>query len=372
MQKLRLLADDLTGALDTSAELVGVFGPLCVSWQTDSAPAMQESFVIDSGTRERDNAQAFAIVTRLAPLLRDATIAYKKVDSLLRGPWIAELDACLRTGFWDACILAPAFAYQGRRTRAGQQYARTSDGRWDPVGDNMLHQLRDYGIEARPGDAGAELPRGVSVFDAETDADLDHIVRIGRRCGGRVLWSGSGGLASALARGTQVSAPRKLIAPVLGVFGSDHPATAAQLAVCDDVVVRDAADHEADPAQIRRRLAQGVALIRLEAPQAFSRTEAAQRFAQRIASLSQAIDPPGTLIVAGGETLKAQCLAVGAHALKVTGRLEPGLPRSVIQGGAWAGIDVLSKSGAFGPPDLWWTLLNDNGLIQNGLIQERP
>ena len=80
--------------------------------------------------------------------------------------------------------------------------------------------------------------------------------------------------------------------------------------------------------------------------------------------MSRAIDPPGTLVIAGGETLKAQSLAVGATGLKVFGRLEPGLPGSVIQGGAWSGVDVISKSGAFGPPDLWWNLLNENRLIQ--------
>ena len=77
--------------------------------------------------------------------------------------------------------------------------------------------------------------------------------------------------------------------------------------------------------------------------------------------LGPSLDPPGTLLIAGGETLKALSVAVGANALQVSGRLEPGVPRSVIKGGPWAGIDVISKSGAFGPPDLWWKLLSRNG-----------
>jgi uncharacterized protein YgbK (DUF1537 family) len=362
MQLLRLLADDLTGALDTSAELVGAFGPLNASWSAVSIPAIQGSLSLDSGTRELSHEQAFAIVKKLAPMLEGATIAYKKVDSLLRGPWAAELDACLRTGFWDACIIAPAFAYQGRRTRAGQQYAMTSDGEWCAIGKDIVQQLREQNIEARLAGSAAELVGGVSVFDADTDEDLDHLVEIGRRYSGRILWCGSGGLASALARGTEVNASRKLMAPILGVFGSDHPATENQLATCKSVV-QVAADGRVNLDQIKRRLAHGVAFVKLDAPHGSSRAEAAQHFGQTIASLSKAIDPPGALIVAGGETLKAQCLAVGAHALRVTGRLEPGVPRSVIQGGTWTGIDVISKSGAFGPPDLWWKLLNENKLI---------
>jgi D-threonate/D-erythronate kinase len=363
MQLLRLLADDLTGALDTSAELVGAFGPLDVVWSKDSTPAGQGSFAIETGTRELGSEQAFAIIQERVPLLHGATIAYKKIDSLLRGPWAAELDACLRSGFWDACIVAPAFAYQGRRTRLGRQYAIAPDGSWRAVGASILEQLRQQNIEVQFGRVDSELQPGVSVFDADADEDLERVVQIGRRYSGRVLWCGSGGLASALASQTGVRVSRKLQTPVLGVFGSDHPATDAQLARCRNEVV-PAADGHVNLHQIKRRLARGVAFVRLEAPHGHSRAEAAQRFEREIAALSNAIDPPGTLIIAGGETLKAQCLAVGASALKVLGRLEPGLPRSVIQGGPWMGVDVISKSGAFGPRDLWWNLLNENGLIQ--------
>jgi D-threonate/D-erythronate kinase len=124
MQQLRLLADDLTGALDTSAEFVGALGPLDVAWRADAITGRHGSFAIDSGTRELGAERAFAIARELAPLLRGAGIAYKKIDSLMRGPWAAELNACLHSGFWDACIVAPAFRHQGRCTRAGRQFAK--------------------------------------------------------------------------------------------------------------------------------------------------------------------------------------------------------------------------------------------------------
>jgi uncharacterized protein YgbK (DUF1537 family) len=378
MPLLRLLADDLTGALDTSAELVGAFGPLEIYWSVDQPPANDASFAFDSGTRELDAVQAAAIMRRLTPLLCGAAIAFKKIDSLLRGPWVAEIAACLQAGSWDACIVAPAFAHQGRRTRAGQQYARASDGSWSAVGGNLVEELRRQNLVARladpkagskagfkagsKADSEADLPPGVSVFDAETDQDLDRIVEIGRRHGGKVLWCGTGGLAAALARGTQAGVSRTLKAPVLGVFGSDHPATEAQLEACEDVVIR-AAEWRLDVDRIKQRLDQGVALVRLTTPGTKSRMQAAEHFAQEIARLSQSIDPPATLIIAGGETLKAQCLAVEARALRVLGRLEPGVPKSVIEGGAWAGVDVISKSGAFGPPGLWRSLLSENSLV---------
>jgi uncharacterized protein YgbK (DUF1537 family) len=103
-----------------------------------------------------------------------------------------------------------------------------------------------------------------------------------------------------------VTLPTKLKTPVLGVFGSDHPTTEAQLATCRCVVAA-AKEGRVDLEQVKQRLARGVAFVRLQAPHEHSRTQAAERFEREIAALSRAIDPPGTLVIAGGETLKAQC-----------------------------------------------------------------
>jgi len=48
--------------------------------------------------------------------------------------------------------------------------------------------------------------------------------------------------------------------------------------------------------------------------------------------------------------------------LQVTGRVEPGIPRSTLLGGRWSGVEVVSKSGAFGRDNLWRDLLEANGL----------
>ena len=361
MGSLRLLADDLTGALDTSAEFVGQFDPLDVCWPASIA-LDRPSFAIDSATRELTTEQAFAIVQELAPRLAEATIAYKKIDSMLRGSWVAELDACMRTGAWDACILAPAFVHQGRRTVEGQHFVRGADGRWSAVGKKIIEQLAERKLEGRRANPFAGLQPGINVFDAETDDDLERVVEAGEKYPGKVLWCGSGGLANALARGKGVWVPDRLKGPVLGIFGSDHRTTSLQLAACESVVIRSA-DVAGDIGRIRQALAKGVALVELKAPANASRTEAAGLFSREIAALSRLVDPPGSLIVAGGETLRAQTIAVGVRALRLLGRLEPGIPKSVMQGGAWSGVEVISKSGAFGTADVWAKLLKQNGLL---------
>ncbi|MBR0706923.1 four-carbon acid sugar kinase family protein [Bradyrhizobium liaoningense] len=363
MTSVRLLADDLTGALDTAAEFVGLCGPFDVTWPEAPAASGSGSLAIDSGTRERSKAESVEIVGQLAPRLQGATIAYKKVDSLLRGAWAAELGACLRSGHWASCVVAPAFDYQGRRTAGGQQFARTVQGEWHRVGDNLLDQLRQDGIEALRGSSDTLSQGGVQVFDAESDIDLDRVVEMGRRMPGPVLWCGSGGLAGALARSHRADAPSQLKLPVLGLFGSDQPATASQLAACGEATIELAEGEGAT--RVQRKLADDrVAVVKFSLACGLTRAEAAQRIAHEMAALIGALDPPGTLIVAGGETLKAACVALGAHALEVTGRVVPGLPRSILQGGRWSGVDVISKSGAFGPSELWRDLLRDNHLLR--------
>ncbi len=340
MAMLRLLADDLTGALDTAAEFVPLTGELPAIWHDDRRLASAESAALDSGTRECDPATATARVGRLIGHLSGAGIAFKKIDSLLRGPTLVEIAACMRSGIWRYCVLAPAFPYQGRFTRAGRQYAGD-----DPITGDLAAALRAMGLAAH---AGPELKPGIVVFDAETDDDLRRIVATGRTCAEPVLWVGTGGLAQALAGNRPHRMPAPLPTPILGLFGSDQPATAAQLAACVPHWL-DIADDELGHVP-NRQDETGIALVSFRLPPDTGRAMAAGRIAGAIQKLSRHIRPPGTIVVAGGETLRSLCDAVGAENLLVRGRLVPGVPYSTIAGGRWDGVTVVSKSGAFGHP----------------------
>jgi len=106
----------------------------------------------------------------------------------------------------------------------------------------------------------------------------------------------------------------------------------------------------------------GVALASLDLPPGLARSEAARRIEAAFVALAHCLPRPGTLLAAGGETLRALCHGLGARSLQTAGLVEPGVPRSVMQGGAWDGIEVVSKSGAFGADALWRDLLAGNGL----------
>ena len=370
--ELRLLADDLTGALDTAAELTALCGPVQVLWDGATAAAVPPgSVALDCGTREASRDMAVARVRTLAPMLAvaGAGIAYKKVDSLLRGHFAAELAACFGLGAWPSCILAPAFPAQGRITRGGRVLVRQPGGGYSPAGaGDLLAALAAEGLPARTGSPDmASPPHGITVCDAETEDDLARLAALGRRAQGPVLWCGSGGLAHALAGTATVRPARMLQAPVLGLFGSDQAATARQLAACGPCWFRLADGGSAEAARIARRMdTDGVALVSLDLPLGMGRDEAARRIEAAFTELTRHLPRPGTLLAAGGETLRALCRGLGARSLRTTGLVAPGVPRSVMQGGAWDGIAIVSKSGAFGGDPLWRDLLAGNGLPRTG------
>ena len=65
MTTLRLIADDLTGALDTAAEFVGLTGPVPVYWSGAIPADLPPSAAVDSGTRELGRERATATTAQL-------------------------------------------------------------------------------------------------------------------------------------------------------------------------------------------------------------------------------------------------------------------------------------------------------------------
>jgi D-threonate/D-erythronate kinase len=374
MMSLRLLADDLTGALDAAAEFVALSGPVQTFWHGAIPSELPPNAALDSGTRESDATDASAKVGGLVHHLGSAAIAFKKIDSLFRGQTFVELGSCLKYGGWACCVLAPAFPYQGRITRGGRQYARTQDGDWHPATGDLVAGFRALGIPAQMACPGEELRPGVNVFDAETDDDLHRIVAAVGRGGRPALWSGTGGLAHAL--GTHFSEARarradrpSLSRPILGLFGSDQPATIDQLAACAPYwnVLANGGPASAERL-MRNQDASGIALASFDLPAGTPRAIAADRIARESDRLIRALPAPGTLIVAGGETLRGLCQSLGANSLQVRGRFVPGVPVSIMGGGRWNGVTVVSKSGAFGDRHLLRDLL---GLSEPGIPERR-
>lgn len=356
--KLFLVADDLSGALDSVVAFCDGRNPIPV-FNVAPPEGRLPRLAVNSGTREADIRTACKTFERLVPDLGNADIAYKKIDSTLRGPWAEELACVMAAGAFDLCIFAPAFPEEGRITRCGRQLVRLADGSLSAVPTDPLASLRRVGLRAMqicPGDDensyGAKNDLDVLVFDAETTADMQLIAQWGRGLPGSVLWCGSAGLARALA----AQAPARALPlkpPLLAIVGSNHPVTCAQIGhtiahTSTRHVVIGECTESAVAAINTVLLGGGSCLITFTLPDGVDRVAAAVAIREKLARVLPAIARPRSLLVSGGETLQSVCMAVLASHLDVDGELMPGAPHAVLRGGQWDGVQVISKSGGFG------------------------
>lgn len=351
---LRIVADDLTGALDTAAQFTGLGGGVPVLLRPGE---WGQSAALDSGLRDAPPEIAVLGRSALVEFLAPAKLAYLKIDSLLRGHALSDVAGIYRLGGYHRCILAPAFPAQGRVTRGGVQSMRSADGTWRPVGPSLVAALRAEGAAARLARSPDEFSgEGIVVCDAESEAELNAIAEAGLRleaaAGGRVLWCGTAGLARALA-GRPPSAFVGGMSPLLAIIGSIHPRSRAQLqAVADSgagEVIEIGEDGACDADAVSTLLAtRGAAVLGFRFAPDLAAAEAMRRIRGLLGGLLPLIRRPAALLVSGGETLRAACEALQARRLLVSGELQPGLPAARLVGGIWDAMTVISKSGAFG------------------------
>jgi len=348
MTMLRLLADDLTGALDSAAPFSS-WGPIQVAWAEEAFEPHRSLRALDSDTR--DLSQALAQERVRAWLERDGQkgIAFKKIDSLLRGNTMAELDVCCRTERYATIVVAPAFPAQHRITKGSVQRARSStDEPWHEVGPCLATVLPGARAVSRGQARGGA---GVVVCDAASQEDLDLIAR----CAGwerPVLWCGTSGLARALS-----GAPRRYAAAparrILMLLGSKHPATRIQLAALEQMApgtqLRGVPRDPAGTADKLAGLLAATGLASLGVEETLTPQAAAEWFATMFDCVV-GLCRPDLLVCGGGDTAHRLCTAVHARSLLVLGEWKPGFPVSRIEGGPWAGTIVITKAGAFGSP----------------------
>ena len=118
---VRILADDLSGALETAAPLAGVGGPIQVGWTAPVWPAGAGSMAFDTDSRERDATEVLA--AGLHAMVR-ADLAFKSIDSRLRGDTVREVAACVACGLFKSVVIAPAFPARGKRPALAARRAR--------------------------------------------------------------------------------------------------------------------------------------------------------------------------------------------------------------------------------------------------------
>jgi|UPI0007C5D05C uncharacterized protein YgbK (DUF1537 family) len=338
--KTLIVADDLTGALDSAVTFAGTGLRSTVARRPADIPAAMTTApdVLAVSTASREGSPETA--TRAVGHVFDAIghrpmLVFKKVDSRLKGHCAAELGmVAARTGI-ERAVVTPAIPVQGRVTQGGQ--------------------LSGAGV-ASPIDVAANFAGAgvtVAVPDAATDADLDHVVTAAMS-GDPVLLVGAAGLAAALARhlrpGACPAPVGNLPAPLLLAIGSRDPITLAQLDA-----LRAAGVQELPAPNGRVEVPMGgirhdALLLRLVAGgDPFDPRSANADFAASVSEFVRSVDV-GTLLACGGETADAILGSLGVGVLEVKGEALPGVPvSSMVIGGRRTGL--VTKSGGFGAPD---------------------
>ena len=220
MAKLLIIADDLTGALDTGIQFSQQGISTCVETNMDGRYHIDfhkaDVVVVNAESRHILAESAYRVVKGIAEagLQAGAGYIYKKTDSALRGNVGAELRAVCDAMGESVCFI-PAFPAMKRVTRGGVHYcsgvevSASSFGRdpVDPVRHSAVEELigeswqakvtlmrQDF--EVKDFSSGAD----VFLFDCETDGQLTDIFETVQREGFR-LTAGCAGFAAALASG---------------------------------------------------------------------------------------------------------------------------------------------------------------------------
>ncbi len=326
-----LIADDLTGACDAAVHFARRGYRTQVHLDSDS----EETSVLAISTESRhlSAAELRRVMDDLAqrlPVAR-ARILFKKIDSTLRGNVGAEIAAALTAFGCETAVITPAFPAMGRTVEGG--YLRVE-------GAEPIDLAARLGLEAcahvQPSTVHAAIEDGARFIsvDATCDRDLDAIAAEALASGRRILWAGSAGLASALARtlpwggppgpGCPLGTAPRPASSVLFCIGSDHPVTVEQ----------------------QRRL---LALGRGE--HVVLNLSVRQTSVERVRELvGNAAGAATALVLSGGDTASLVCRALGVHRIELEDEIVPGIPWGRLSGGAFDQSRVATKSGGFGAP----------------------
>ena len=373
-----VLADDLAGAGDTAVQF------LRAGWRTELqlGPAASNTDVIALSTDSRalpaeQAAEAAAHSTRR---LREAGVGllYKKIDSTLRGPIRAEIDAVLEAWSPSAvAVVCPAFPANGRTVRDGvllvdgTEVHRTAVGKdpVTPVTESRVAQLlgaQHVQLTGQDAEEDAALLRTaapVAVVDAKNDTDLARVAAAVTALGPDAVPVGSAGLATRLA---ETWRPVEEPPPSLVVVTSLHQTARTQVAELEidewtAVEQPDPADLADDEAwrtwseKVLGRFDPDTPHTALVAPEdrdgGLPPATVARRFGELAARLADQHALSG-FVVTGGDGARALTAALDTRAITLTGEVAPGIPLGTLSGGPRHGQAIVTKAGGFGGPSV--------------------
>ena len=394
MAELLVIADDLTGALDSGVQLARKGQHVLVS--VDGVNGLNRAdqadvIVIDSESRHDDPQVAYEKVACLVRESRTHGIpqVYKKTDSGLRGNVGAELAATLDASGSPYLNFVPAYPKQQRTTEGGIHYVAgvplaKSIFAVDPLNPvtkskvaDLIHEQSDLPVASWVPD---KEPEGIVVYDCSTDEEMRDIAERFAQSHEAVPMAGCAGLLEMLPGKTPtsdeerkaLSLPQNLVV----VSGSVNAITSNQLNQAEhmgayrrhlpveDVLVQGWQEDDAR-SFVSEVLAEGsdcpVILIDTLGYQMSADQLADEANAHKIseaASLCAAVvseSSDRTVMIVGGDALVGFVEKVGATVLEPLDEIFPGIVIARYEGEKAQGT-IVTKSGAFGDVGLFFDI----------------
>lgn len=374
--RVLIVADDLTGALDTAGPFAARGIPTKVVTDPLSCePAAAEGarvVALNTSSRHLPAAQAARHVQQCVQRFADGgfSLFFKKIDSTLRGNVAAETIAVLTACELERALVAPAFPAQGRTVIDGVVHvegvplAQTGFARdalspppLQPLGDVFADLVGRASVAAwRSGDQLDPSGKTVVIADALRDDDLSEVFDKVAASGSKTLLVGSAGLGNVLARSLRGGDRYPLpvtTKPIVFVVGSRASRSREQVARLR--ALADTATVEAPNGVIHQTHdiagANQIVLLAVEDPKAGAGD--AVEVANNITRAGLAmIERTGAdvCVVTGGDTAIALLTMANCKVVDVCGDLMPGIPFASFQ---WQGrtIHLVTKAGGFGVAD---------------------
>jgi len=383
--KLGIVADDLTGAMDSSGYFARL-GYSTIVLLDPSFPATADVVVITTNSRAEDPKIARERVAQAVRRL-GGRVVYKKIDSTLRGNVGVELEAAMAELDSEKVIVAPAFPAVGRTTVNGVllvngvPVAETQFAR-DPIcpvkeshiptllGKTMARQVGTISVPDI--EAGAEslyrqitqMPEKIIVGDVTTQEHLVSMVQAAVLAKGSWLLCGSGGMARELhlflgkpPKTSQTKASSSPTGPALVVIGSQNQVAGQQLLKAKDELGLPILNVDVENLSVGKLITGARQALGSGQSVAISST-----FVRYVPGLKQKIAPflakaavgllakhkVAGLFLSGGDIALAVCQKLAIAAIKVNGEVEAGIPAGEFIGGKGEGMRVVTKAGGFG------------------------
>lgn len=363
MKPLRILADDLTGALDCAA----AFGAGVTVHLGQPATENQDTIdinIVATATRDVPQTELPTLLQPSLSWLLSAGVAFKKIDSLLRGNTFDEVDWLARQGGFHGVALVPAFPAQQRITNQGQQWWRKPDGSVDPIAESISHSLEARGWRTETGLNAPTLQNSATAWipDVLTDQDLDTVAAFALQTTGW-LWCASAGLAHALARRLPERPQSALRSVAMGqillVSASHHTVTREQWRVLHSSSLPATYLSGEELHELKSNSTNYPLLVDLSSAIPLSVAQARTLLHTQSNVIAKAAQRPRALVVVGGDTLLALCRALVANSLVSETALDrPGWGCARLSGGTWDGVLCHTRSGAFGSTNDLFEVIN--------------